>query len=715
MKIAVVYNRDSQDVINIFGRPNQEKIGLKVIHAIVDGLKGHGHQAISFEGDKSLVERLETFMPRVVKGERPGMVFNLSYGIQGQSRYTHVPSILEMVGIPYVASGPLAHSIALDKVVTKMILVQHGLPTPPFAVLQEPGFEDPQLPYPLIVKPRNEAVSFGIRVVNDLDELREAAGVIFDKFGQTVLAEAFVEGREVNVGLLGNAPPQALPPVELDFGGSGQTVYSYEDKTGRSGRTIGLVCPATIGPEMTERVQELARKAFLAIGCCDCARVDFRIDAVGNPYILELNSLPAMGPRGSYVRAAKEVGLEFPDLVNRLVEVASARYFGTPAPPEIAPHSEDTPSLMASFITQRRDRLERRVAEWTRRSSRTGDPVGLQVVGQHLGRTLTELGMAPIEELTDERHALTWATPAGLDDGTLLVLHLDVPALSEVPNAVFRHDPEWLFGEGVGLSRAPLVVAEYALRALRHVRQLRKRRIGLVAYLDEGSDARYSADILKRAMQRASQVLVLRPGGEDGHVYRQRRGQRRYRLRVEGKPRSPGRGSRSSDVLPWIAKRVQDLSELSEPKKRVTLSMTSLQTESFRMLLPHRVDATLLLTYLDTSAADRIVENARKVLGRGGPRWELELVADRPPREDSKSSRQLLDALGAAAARWEVPLEGQTSAWPSVAGLAPEKSAVLCGLGPEARDLYTPHEAVRRITLVQRTLMLAQYLLDSAP
>ena len=75
-------------------------------------------------------------MPRVVKGERPGMVFNVSYGIQGQARYTHVPSILEMMGIPYVASGPLAHSLALDKVVTKVILVQQGLPTPEFAVLE---------------------------------------------------------------------------------------------------------------------------------------------------------------------------------------------------------------------------------------------------------------------------------------------------------------------------------------------------------------------------------------------------------------------------------------------------------------------------------------------------------------------------------------------------------------------------------------------------
>ncbi|MCY4102716.1 MAG: hypothetical protein OXG55_05540 [bacterium] len=97
----------------------------------------------AFEADKALIGRLEEFMPRVVKGEQPGMVFNVSCGLQGQARYTHVPSILEMVGLPYVASGPLGHSLALDKVVTKMILRQHGIPTPEFAVL-----DNPEVPIP---------------------------------------------------------------------------------------------------------------------------------------------------------------------------------------------------------------------------------------------------------------------------------------------------------------------------------------------------------------------------------------------------------------------------------------------------------------------------------------------------------------------------------------------------------------------------------------
>ena len=175
------------------------------------------------EADKDLVDRLEDFMPQVLQGERPGMVFNVSYGLQGQARYTHVPSILEMVGIPYVASGPLGHSLALDKVVTKMVLRQRNIPTPDFAVLDTPQAElPPDLSYPMIVKPKNESVSFGLAVVQDEEDLRRAAGVIFNEFRQPVLAEQYIEGREINVGLLGNDPVEAFAPVLLDFGEGAQ-------------------------------------------------------------------------------------------------------------------------------------------------------------------------------------------------------------------------------------------------------------------------------------------------------------------------------------------------------------------------------------------------------------------------------------------------------------------------------------------------------------
>ncbi len=326
MKVAIVYNHQKKNVINLFGRPNQEKIGKKTIRRILDALKKNKHQAIALEGDKELIHNLEEFMPRVIKGERPGIVFNVSYGIQGEARYTHVPGILEMVGIPYVASGPMAHSLALDKVVSKTIFCQFGLPTPDFAVLNDPTFSNPNLSYPLIVKPKNEAVSFGIRIVNNEQELREAAQVIFDRFAQPVLVEQYIDGREINVGLLGNDPPEALPPAEIVFDTPDNRIYTYEDKTGRSGREIKVQCPAQLNPEKIAEAQEIARKAFQVLGCRDCARVDMRMDKDGKLYILEINSLPSLGEHGSYIHAAAAVGLDYGALINRLVDVAVAPY-----------------------------------------------------------------------------------------------------------------------------------------------------------------------------------------------------------------------------------------------------------------------------------------------------------------------------------------------------------------------------------------------------
>ena len=175
MKVAVIYNRESMKVINLIGALNPEKYRVEAIQRITKTLKASGHQVKTFEGDKHLIENLEEFMPAVVKGERPGMALNLAYGIQGYARYTHVPGILEMIGIPYVGSGPLAHSLSLDKVVAKILFKQNGLPTPDFAVLETPDFPTPDLKYPLIVKPKSGADSFGLKVVHNEPELREAA------------------------------------------------------------------------------------------------------------------------------------------------------------------------------------------------------------------------------------------------------------------------------------------------------------------------------------------------------------------------------------------------------------------------------------------------------------------------------------------------------------------------------------------------------------
>jgi len=709
VKVAVVYNYESKSVINLFGQPNRETIGRQTLDRICDALRQAKHQVRTFEADKDIISRLDDFMPRVIHGERPGLVFNVSYGIQGSARYSHVPSILEMVGIPYVGSGPTAHSIALDKALTKMILMQHNIPTADFTVLEGTDFTAPGLGYPLIVKPKHEAVSIGVRIVNNEEELRTAVQNIADSFQQAALVEPFINGREINVGLLGNAPVETLPAVELVFG-DGPAVYSYEDKTGSSGRPVEHQCPAPIAEELMLAAQELAKRTFSAVGCLDYARVDMRIDGERNLYVLEINSLPSLGPNSSYVLAASTAGLDFSQLVGRLVAVASARYFGTPAPPR-ASEAEDPKSAIFTCLTEHRHRIERRLSSWTKRTSRTLDPVGLRSAVQEFRRTLDECALRPTPELTLEDSVYTWETKAGMKGGTLLVAHLDVPVNPDTAVQAFRREAEWLHGEGIGCSRAPIVIMEYALRALRHVRLLRKASLGVLYYLDEGDGCRRSRDTIRTAMSRAGQTLVLRPSGVGNTVVTQRRGERRYRLVLTGQPRRPGKQSKQDDVLVWFSRRIVELSSLNSRERRVSVSVTDLHSEAFPMLIPHKLRANTLVTFGDVDTADQTEEQIRAILNTGGLRYELGLLSDRPPMVKRRRNQQLAKCVTGLAEDWGIPLRPESSVWPSVAGLAPNSSAVLCGVGPVARDLYTPHEAVERISLIQRTLLLAQFLL----
>ena len=712
MKIAVIYNRDSNNVINLFGIANQERYGKETIDRIVEGLRKHGHQVKTFEGDKDLITNLEHFMPKVLKGERPGMAFNVSYGIQGQARYTHVPGILEMVGVPYVGSGPLAHSLALDKVVAKMIFLQHGIPTPAFAVFSQPDFEEPHLGYPLIVKPKNEAVSMGIQIVENESELRKAVQEIFDKFNQPALVENYIEGREINVGLLGNNPAEALPPCEIVFGGNGPAIFTIEDKNGKSGRNLQWLCPAPLTVEQTQMAKDIARRAFDALGCFDAARVDMRLNSAGEFYVLEINSLPSLREHSSYVIAAKHMGLEFPELINRLVEVASARYFGSSTPLQVQKTDRDPQKLLFSFVTERRDMIEKRLEEWIKIASRTSDPVGNKMAIAELDRRMQEINMKQVQEFTDTRSAWTWETNAGFRGGTLFIGHIDVPLETDIPAQTFRREPEWLMGEGIGLSRAPLVMLEYALRALRHSRALNQLPVGVLYYLDEGRDCRYSAEIIRAAAAKAARVLVLRPGSNGDSIISRRRGQRKYTLMIEGKPQRLGRQMSSTEVVLSFCNRISELAALSSKKEHISLAVTDMKTTGFPALLPHQVTATLALNYQDSQIADSIEERMTEICRSQAFKWSLQKISDRPAMQGNRGSLKLLKSLFEIAQQADIPLAQESSVLPSVAGLVPPQVPVICGIGPVARDLYTPQEAVNRISLIQRTLLIAEFLAE---
>ena len=308
MRVAVIYNKkeDTEGVINVFGMQNQESYNPKTVELVASALEKGGHNVRIIDGNINVIEQLQSFMPRVVQGEQPGMVFNMAYGIQGVSRYTHIPSLLEMLGIPYVGSSPSGHGIALDKVTTKVMIQAAGLPTAPYWVFYNIDQIPEDLPFPVITKPKMEAVSLGIQVIHDIQTLKIAIATLVDKFKQPVLVEQFVPGREFAVGLLGNGDPEVLPIVEVDLEGDPNAIQSLDDKLKKP---RGKICPAQIDEKLAEEMHRLTKETFNVLGIYDFCRVDFRMDTQGKLYILELNSMASLGKTGSYVLPPQSRGI----------------------------------------------------------------------------------------------------------------------------------------------------------------------------------------------------------------------------------------------------------------------------------------------------------------------------------------------------------------------------------------------------------------------
>ncbi|MBU9713548.1 M20/M25/M40 family metallo-hydrolase [Evansella tamaricis] len=718
MKIAVVYNRESQAVINLFGTLNREKYGLTTIKNIKEALAAGGHQVKTFEGDKNIISKLEEFMPSVIAGERPGLVFNLSYGIQGKGRYMHIPGILEMIGVPYVGSGPETHALALDKVVTKMILIQKGLPTPKFTVLDKP--DSPimdNLTYPLIVKPKDEAVSFGLKIVHNEDELRSGVQTIYETFNKPTLVEEYIDGREVNVGLLGNNPVEALPPVELVFG-EGEQIFTYEDKKNKSGRTVEKVCPARLSEEQTKKVQQLAIDTFNALGCYDSARVDFRIDKDGNPYILEVNSMASLGADGSFVFAAEKMGLNYTDLMNRLIDITCERYFGPYfLDNNMGDASEESISIFNS-ITQSRDKIEADLKAWTNISSWTEDPVGLNTVRKRMDDRLKKLGLRQVEEYTNGRSAWTWESKAGFKDGTLLVVPIDIPGDRSGFPIPFRTEQEWIFGEGVASSRGGLVTLFTALNSLKEHKTLSKKKIGIFFYSDEGRGMRYSSDTLRKVSKQAKEVIVLQPGFVGGKISEQRRGSKKFSVIIEGDPLRIGKYSKQIDVLSYFIQKAEKLKEFSNSDKKLTVAIQDVHSERYSVLLPHRVRATIYVTFIDEVLAEEVEEQIRKTFKTNsstqGMHSYVEKIVERPPLIRKKNN-PITKRLKELSKQWNIPFGTESSLLSTAAGEVSKSIPVICGFAPASKGLYTPHEAIHRGELIERSFLLALLLMEQKP
>ncbi len=255
--------------------------------------------------------------------DRPDVVLIALHGKGGEDGT--VQGLLELLGIPYTGSGVLASALAMDKAMAKKLLRAEGIPVPSEILVNResrPPAEllrtqaERELRFPVIVKPNAQGSTIGCTIVDTATGLEAALDTAF-KYDSSVLVEEFIRGIEITAGVLGNAEPQVLPLIEIEAKGG---FYDYEAKYAPGGSTHTI--PARISETAADRARAFAARSHLALGCRGMCRVDMIVADDDVPYVLELNTIPGMTPTSLLPEAAKAAGIEFPELLDRIIAYA---------------------------------------------------------------------------------------------------------------------------------------------------------------------------------------------------------------------------------------------------------------------------------------------------------------------------------------------------------------------------------------------------------
>lgn len=265
-----------------------------------------------------------------IKRGRFDVAFNMCEAIDGVAE-TEPPviGVLELFGIPFTGSSSFTASVCLRKHVVNALLAHAGLPIPPWITLRR-GMRVRSVGYPAIVKPAAEDASIGVEqrsVVRSARALKERVEAMLQSFDE-VIVQRYVEGREINVGILGST---ALPVAEIDFGTLPKGMWpivTYRSKwdTG-SAEDLGSVprCPAELPARTAAEARRIAVEAWRMVNGCGYGRVDMRIDAAGRPWILEVNANPDIAPDAGFARMARAAGIDYATLVRTVCELGIAR------------------------------------------------------------------------------------------------------------------------------------------------------------------------------------------------------------------------------------------------------------------------------------------------------------------------------------------------------------------------------------------------------
>ncbi|MGH2862889.1 MAG: D-alanine--D-alanine ligase family protein [Solirubrobacteraceae bacterium] len=303
------------------GRSLERQVSLSSGARVEESLRRLGHEVLEVDVGHDLVERL--------LADRPELAFVVLHGRDGEDGT--VQELLEALGIPYTGSRVSACIRASDKVLAKHAMRDAGIPTPDFFAFSETAFRalgaaqalpaiSSRLEFPIVVKPASQGSALGIKFARVQDDVPTALIAAFS-YDRKVLLERYVAGRELAVSVLeDDGEARALPIVEAVP--EADSFYDFESRY-EIGRTR-FICPASLEPGVTARVQELALEAFQLLGCSVFARVDLMLDAASSePFVLEVNPIPGLTETSLLPQAADSAGIGFDELIARIVAAAA--------------------------------------------------------------------------------------------------------------------------------------------------------------------------------------------------------------------------------------------------------------------------------------------------------------------------------------------------------------------------------------------------------
>ena len=294
----------------------------ETLAALENAIRSLGHQT-------EYIGNAYTLFSKLSAGRKWDLVFNIAEGISGRFRESQVPCLLDMYGINYTFSDPLASALTLDKSLAKRTVRDFGVPTAGFEVVTcDEDIGNISMTYPVFAKPIAEGTGKGIdknSVIRSPEQLSQICRCLLSRFKQPVLVEEFLPGREFTVAVLGSgSQARVLGVMEIKIlNDVKDNVYSYDAKE----RCEELVqyLPYRKGP-LSGQLEQLAIKSYKALQCRDAARVDFRCDEKGRPHFLEINPLPGLHPTHSDLpMIATQEGMSYIELIKAIIESALSR------------------------------------------------------------------------------------------------------------------------------------------------------------------------------------------------------------------------------------------------------------------------------------------------------------------------------------------------------------------------------------------------------